>query len=66
MTLKGVDYRTKHSVGGEDKTRKRHKIWNDCTGGKEGEIVTIDVAQGRKLTIPKFYKGVAMMSFYDL
>lgn len=66
VTLQGVDYRTRDYVHGEDKKRRRHMIWNDCTGGAEGDIVTVKVAQGRSLTIPKFHEGVAMMSFYDL
>ena len=66
ISLDGVDYRTRDYFHGENKKRMRHLIWNEWTNNAKGEIVEVEVAQGRTLTIPKYHKEVAMMSFYDL
>jgi hypothetical protein len=43
----------------ENKHRQElSKIWNEYTDGVPGEKKVVEVAQGRKLTIPKFHEGI--------
>lgn len=66
VSLEGVDYRTKDRASISKYNKERDDLWKDMVGDQASEIVTIKVAHGRTLTIPKYKNHTAMMSFYDL
>eukprot|EP00347_Sterkiella_histriomuscorum_P005559 403356147 len=74
INLSSIDYRLLNAMKmdsyyhptGKDTDIKLEQLWNSLTNNKPGTPKAIEVAQGRKLYLPREHNKVAEIDFYEM